>query len=706
MTSTEEISVALERLAKGDARPADLKLLREALAHGKISVQRSISVDGNVSNSVLVTGDNVTVHLSIESLQALQPKSPTIPGDLPPGSHLPIPPNRNFTGRLNELRQLAEALCPEEDGASRPGVIVNQQALVGTGGIGKTQLAVQFAWEYGYRFVGVHWVSAYRRDQKELSPSEIIATSIAECGREMGLPFRSDDDVEQQATLTINAWKADGPRLVILDNLEDVEAAAPWLARLRHSNIRLLITTRQKDWPPSFGLHELPLTTFTPEESLAFLRRFLDESRADDAELKALHERLGGLPLALELAASYLKHVSGLSVSEYIAQLSLDHPSLKNWRAKHPTATQHDKDVAATFALSWERVDSEAARRVFILAGYGLPNEPLPLDVLQAAAELDEVTFSEALDLLQGLSLLQPGPSLHPLLAEFARLQDADQTALFRWARFLAWRGHPGFEHGGLYRNPALARYLRLSLLDLQRATTLENQKAEERSALCYHTAFLLRHFGDLDGAMKLYQQALAIDEGLGDRQGQAATLAMMAQIHILRREHEPALRALLTSLQTLSQIGAALDAQKVAGILAAWRKQMGAAAFDALWEKVTGQPVPDWLAGADLTPSPSPSRRGEQQESPGSSPARREEQAQQVTVEQFIALALGAAREKRPEAQQFFAAVSRMAADPAAPAELRELGKILQRLMSGETSVDLSTLPPAWAEAIRREMG
>jgi tetratricopeptide (TPR) repeat protein len=63
---------------------------------------------------------------------------------------------------------------------------------------------------------------------------------------------------------------------------------------------------------------------------------------------------------------------------------------------------------------------------------------------------------------------------------------------------------------------------------------------------------------GDLDGAMRLYQQSLELDERLGDLQGKAATLAMMAQVHILRGEQEPALRALLVSLQILSQIGAA----------------------------------------------------------------------------------------------------------------------------------------------------
>jgi tetratricopeptide (TPR) repeat protein len=207
------------------------------------------------------------------------------------------------------------------------------------------------------------------------------------------------------------------------------------------------------------------------------------------------------------------------------------------------------------------------------------------------------------------------------------------------------------------------------------------------KAATLHEMANVLVTRGDLDGAMRLYQQSLELDERLGDLKGKAATLAMMAQVHILRGEQEPALRALLVSLQTLSQIGATPDAQKVAGILADWREQMGAEAFDRLWQRVTGEA---------LTPGPSPFGRGESAEGG-------EGQAQAMTVEQFIALVLTAAREKRPEAAELFEFVSRLAADPSQPAALRRLGKVLQRLMLGDSRVDLSGLPAAWVEVIRK---
>lgn len=73
------------------------------------------------------------------------------------------------------------------------------------------------------------------------------------------------------------------------------------------------------------------------------------------------------------------------------------------------------------------------------------------------------------------------------------------------------------------------------------------------------------------------------------------------------------------------------------------------------------------------------------------------------MTAEQFIAATIRSAREKRPEAEQFFTAAQKMAADSSAPKELQELGRVLQRVMLGERKVDLSGLPEAWAEEIKK---
>ncbi len=200
--------------------------------------------------------------------------------------------------------------------------------------------------------------------------------------------------------------------------------------------------------------------------------------------------------------------------------------------------------------------------------------------------------------------------------------------------------------------------------------------------------AYILRVRGDLDGAMKLYQQSLEIKEGLGDLQGKSATLAMLGQLLVAQKEYPRAIIALVESLQTLSSIGARPDAEKVAGILLGVRQQIGVENFNNAWKEITDSPLPEWLAQSDLTPDPSPKRRGENEG---------------MTVEQFIAGAIQSAREKRPEAEEYFKSARKMAADSSAPAEMRELGRVLQRIMLGDKNVDLSSLPREWAELVRK---
>ena len=75
------------------------------------------------------------------------------------------------------------------------------------------------------------------------------------------------------------------------------------------------------------------------------------------------------------------------------------------------------------------------------------------------------------------------------------------------------------------------------------------------------------------------------------------------------------------------------------------------------------------------------------------------------MTAEQFIAGAIQSAREKRPEAEGYFKSAQKMAADSSGPAEVRELGRVLQRIMVGDRNVDLSSLPKEWAELVEKEL-
>ncbi|MBC7228154.1 MAG: DUF559 domain-containing protein, partial [Thermoflexales bacterium] len=422
-----EIRARLER--EESPRP------EEAAALNRAFIQGELAAEGDISGSVIIIGYGNQVILGPSQVARLRSQV-TLPGDLPPGSYLPFPRNPLFTGREEELQRLAEmvlgphpALTPTPvppsplpqsgrgEGGQGEGVrALITQAITGMGGVGKTQLAVEFAYRYGYRFRSVHWL--------DLRDPALLEEQIAQNGACMGLePW--PDKLPEQVARTRAAWQAEGPRLLILDNLEDTAAAQRVLAYLSHSSLRLLLIARRRDWPRHLGLQILPLDEFTPEESRAFLRHFLPPDRAADADLDALAERLGHLPLALELAGRYLERHPRLGISDYLKSLeqALAHPSMQGWRPDLSSPTGHDLSLWATFALSWERVEDPDARRAFLLAGFCAPNVPIPEAILERMMA-DPVRRDEALGELVGLGLLKGDPTapvIHPLLAEFAR---------------------------------------------------------------------------------------------------------------------------------------------------------------------------------------------------------------------------------------------------------------------------------------------
>jgi tetratricopeptide (TPR) repeat protein len=487
------------------------------------------------------------------------------PGPLPPGSRMLLTPNENFTGREEALRALAQELLHGE------GATLITQAIQGMGGVGKTQLAAAFAHRYGRYFHGVHWINA--------AQPEAIESEIALCGQKMAAAREAafPQKLPDQLAWTLAAWQRDVSRLLILDNLEDVGAARQWLGRLCGGSLRVLLTARRTDWPGDMALRRLRLETFTPEESRAFLVKHLEtrfphaRKGSPDPEagggdlaipleralgeeeremLDALAERLGHLPLALELAGRYIVSFDspgfvGLSVADYLEELaeqrsSLEHESMQNWDQESGGPTKHDLDLMATFDLSWQRLEEKedhVAQRIFLLAGYCAPNEPIPHDLLRRAGAgedgepLSGKTYGRALNLLTGLGLLEPpsparggdggGVTIHPLLAEYAR-------ALPPFPSPNVGRGERAGERGeGL---AALADTLVTMTYDANEtglperfqplrpharavAAWAEGAELEDAGTLWNNLGYHLKMVADYAGARASFERALRIDE-------------------------------------------------------------------------------------------------------------------------------------------------------------------------------------------------
>jgi tetratricopeptide (TPR) repeat protein len=442
--------------------------------------------------------DAIIAHL--ESRTQARPVLPvTQPGDLPPGSYLPFPRNGFFTGRAADLETLAKDLLGEHG----PGVVVNQ-AVTGMGGLGKTQLAVEFAYQYGHRFQGVHWL--------DLRDAQTLDTQIALCGMKMGLsPL--PPTLEEQVTATLREWLQNGPRLLILDNFEEIEAANDVFARLRHSDLRLLVTSRHADWNPALGLRRLPLDEFNAQESLEFLRNYISPQRESDEELEKLAVHLGRLPLALELAGRYLEKQPRLTVREYLVQLekALDHKSMQNWKAERKSLTGHDLSLLQTFAQSWEQVTDVTTQKLFITLGVCAPNTPIPGSILEIALAEQTDMLDECLDDLLALGLLKAGPSIHPLLAQFARRLDPEQGYLKPFCEAFAELANQTNDEEDRTGNYALYS----SILPHVRAAAgyAEYAALGPAGSLWNNLGYHIQTLADYAGAKAAFERALKIDE-------------------------------------------------------------------------------------------------------------------------------------------------------------------------------------------------
>jgi tetratricopeptide (TPR) repeat protein len=448
------------------------------------------------------------------------------PAPLPPGSRLPISANPLFTGRAGEFRALAQSLQGGRSIAITTGI----------GGVGKTQLAAEFAHRYGGYFPGgVFWVS--------MAEPASIEAEIAACAESAGWAHASLP-LEGKVAAARKAWTDAAARLLIFDNCEDAALITKW--RPARGGARLLVTSRQQDWEPALGVISLPLGALPRDQSIALLRKFQPGLAEDDPIPNQIAHELGDLPLALHMAGSFLHTYRGaVTPAAYLDQLKspglLNHPSMQGRGTQHPP-TGHVMHVAKTFALSLDRLDPEnetdaLALALLTRAAYFAPGEPIPRDLLKATAPpppepaaggtgegVDKLTVEDALLRLTALGLLEDETGgalkMHRLIAAFVLDHDAAgagvkpattdaQTAVEEAVLEAAIRlNNAGFPA------PLLAWQAHLRHVT-DRAIERQNELA---AGLCNTMGYHLQMIAAYAAARPYYEQALAITrQALGE---------------------------------------------------------------------------------------------------------------------------------------------------------------------------------------------
>ncbi|MFN5925537.1 MAG: tetratricopeptide repeat protein, partial [Pseudanabaena sp.] len=333
--------------------------------------------------------------------------------------------SKNFVGREDELADIHAKL---QEGQ---GVIVC--AVEGMGGVGKTELALQYASRYQQEYVARYWLSL-----REMGLAQAVVTMASPY---LDLPEAMQaKSLDEQAAWCWQNWLPEsGKLLVILDDVPNAESI-PDLAMPIDPRVRVLVTTREREL--NVGFESVALDVLSEKKALELLRKIVGAVKVDKeiVTVKEICKTLGYLPLGIELIGEYLSKNRFLTFAKLQERLNLADESIARERKYK---FYGDRGVEAAIQLSWDDI-STSSQRVAILLGLFAPVE-IGWDLVAeigASAEITEVELNEARGQLDSLHLIQPIDEecnfykIHTLVREFfrAKLLKAEENHQFRQA--------------------------------------------------------------------------------------------------------------------------------------------------------------------------------------------------------------------------------------------------------------------------------
>jgi len=273
-----------------------------------------------------------------------------LPSAFPRLWNIPYAPNPFFTGQEALLMQLADMLK-----MGLPMALSQPQAISGLGGIGKTQIAVEYAYRHRQSYRAIFWIHA---DTHEALVSGYVALAGL-----LNLPEKDERD-QTIIVQVVQRWlKTHREWLLILDNADDPSIVSSFLRSPLGGHV--LLTTRAHTFGPLAQCVEVE--TMSQEVGALFLLRRagllgLDASlekvsTSERAIASKIAEELGGLPLALDQAGAYINETKcGLAGYQQVYQQH------QMELLKRPVSLSNDYpfSVATTWTLSFKKVKQQS----------------------------------------------------------------------------------------------------------------------------------------------------------------------------------------------------------------------------------------------------------------------------------------------------------------------------------------------------------
>ncbi|MGW6459438.1 FxSxx-COOH system tetratricopeptide repeat protein, partial [Streptomyces sp. NPDC055078] len=267
--------------------------------------------------------------------------------------------NRNFTGREALLEQLRDRL-----GGGITAVL--PEALHGMGGVGKSQIAIEYVYLHSRDYRLIWWIPAEQENQ--------IVQAFIELGEQMGLQAGSEISAVPAVLNALRIGEPYSDWLLVFDNAEDPKDVRKYFPS--DGPGRILVTSRNSQW--SSMASSLEVNVFAREESIKLLRR--RSPQLPDEAVDHLAAALGDLPLAVEQAAVWLAE-TGMPVQQYLELFE------RKWAEllQSDPPPDYEMPVAAAWNVSLERLreDRPDALQLLQVSAFFAP-EPISWDLFSA----------------------------------------------------------------------------------------------------------------------------------------------------------------------------------------------------------------------------------------------------------------------------------------------------------------------------------